>query len=767
MKLKKLKQAVAGMLAAAMLVGLMPSGMTTVWADEVAEVMVNPLYEGVMTVEELQEEFSSVYEASVKSCSDFATAGKYVCEQMVNRATSISFTIPVSEYNKYGSNFSTALLDEAMKIENDTYKGRGGDALKFGYTGVNYSATVSGTSVQVNLKVGYYTTAAEEAELTKAVNTAMAEMKLDKVSDPYEDIKIIHDYICNHVDYNWGMSKYSAYDALCTGTSVCQGYAVAFYRLCSEAGYPVRIVSGTGNGEAHAWNIVKVNGKYYNVDCTWDGQVMDTFDDYLLKSERDFTDHIRDEEYTTWNFINAHPMADESYLTKNFSEAAFNTANPSVDYLTINNTTVSSAAQNGKAKLIMFISTECGNSKSAVQSVANTDMGNVDIIVADANKHTCEQVTAFKNTYGNDKMTFSYHTGNRNSYALWDYATIAGYTDSVTFPVIAYIDANNKVQNVTTGPIGAGEIKSRLSYYCGQSFNNVVGIEELYFMENKAELNVGAEYQLEVCMNPVDADLKQQTYESSNTKIATVSSTGKVKTLAGGTATITAIAVDKNGKTLTTKCTVTVKGASNNTGNNNNSNNNNNNNNNNNTVDKNFTGLKNEGGTLYYYENGVRNTSKYGFIDFDGGKFLVANGKVVSDMNGLANDPQKSSDWYYLANGQAQIQYTGLVLYDGAWFYVSNGKLDTTISGYVEYDGGLFYVAAGQLKAEVNGLAQDAGTGLWYYLANGQVQTQYTGLALYDNTWFYVVNGALASDYIGYVEYDGSTFYVVNGMLQM
>ncbi len=183
-------------------------------------------------------------------------------------------------------------------------------------------------------------------------------------------------------------------------------------------------------------------------------------------------------------------------------------------------------------------------------------------------------------------------------------------------------------------------------------------------------------------------------------------------------------------------------------------------------IEKKYTGLKNEGGIWKYYEDGAWNTEKYGYVNFEGSKFLVAHGKVAVEMNGLVQDPIQISDWYYLANGQAQTQYTGLAEYDGEWFYVDEGKLDTELSGYVSYDGGLFYIGIGRIMREVNGLAQDLDTQDWYYLAEGQVQTQYTGLAEYDGAWFYVENGVLADNHTGYVKYDGAVFYVENGRVK-
>ena len=152
-----------------------------------------------------------------------------------------------------------------------------------------------------------------------------------------------------------------------------------------------------------------------------------------------------------------------------------------------------------------------------------------------------------------------------------------------------------------------------------------------------------------------------------------------------------------------------------------------------------------------------------GYVKYDGGLFYVTDGVLDSALQGLVQNPNKPSQWYYLAAGQAQTQVTGIVGYDGEWFYVENGQLDTETSAVVKYDGGQFYVAAGRVVTEANGLVQDPSTGTWYYVAAGQVQTQYTGLAEYDGHWFYIAAGKLDTGFSGTVEYDGANFEVVNG----
>ena len=166
-----------------------------------------------------------------------------------------------------------------------------------------------------------------------------------------------------------------------------------------------------------------------------------------------------------------------------------------------------------------------------------------------------------------------------------------------------------------------------------------------------------------------------------------------------------------------------------------------------------------EDGVFRLYRDSQLDLETYGIVEFQGGRFFVANGTIVP-QDGLISD---GANWYFVSLGQV-ADYTGLALYDSQWFFVQNGILDTARNGIVSYDGGRFMLAAGRILQEANGLIQDPQTGCWVYVSSGQV-ADYTGLAFYDGVWFYVVNGELQPSYIGDVEYDGSIFHVVNGQV--
>lgn len=174
-------------------------------------------------------------------------------------------------------------------------------------------------------------------------------------------------------------------------------------------------------------------------------------------------------------------------------------------------------------------------------------------------------------------------------------------------------------------------------------------------------------------------------------------------------------------------------------------------------------------GTYSYYVNDNFQSSYTGIVNYEGGKFFVANGVVVTSANGL-NLNAADQKWYFLADGQVQTEYTGFAEYDGEWFVIEKGVL-VDYNGLYDYDGGTFLVAAGQLVKSYNGLWENAGSklvnpdGKWYFMAGGQVQNQYSGVAMYDGEFFVVEDGVLDTSYNGTIVYDGATFNVIAGQL--
>lgn len=105
------------------------------------------------------------------------------------------------------------------------------------------------------------------ALLEEAVSAWLADMP---DGSDYEKVKFLYEYLISHTEYELGCEdSQNICSVLLNGRSVCQGYAKAFQLLCQRAQIPALLVTGTVNGQGHAWTMISVDGAWYYVDPTW------------------------------------------------------------------------------------------------------------------------------------------------------------------------------------------------------------------------------------------------------------------------------------------------------------------------------------------------------------------------------------------------------------------------------------------------------------------------------------------------------------------
>lgn len=169
------------------------------------------------------------------------------------------------------------------------------------------------------INVDYFISLEQEQMLTQELNKINESFGFTETTTDYEKVKTIYDYICHNVTYDYSDNnmKFTAYAAVTTGKSVCQGYATLFYRLAKMQGISSRVIAGHGTNTDvyHGWNIVKLGNLYYNVDATWDATNYKLGHpyEYFLKGDG-FEDHTRTDDYKTKKFYATYPMAADDYV---------------------------------------------------------------------------------------------------------------------------------------------------------------------------------------------------------------------------------------------------------------------------------------------------------------------------------------------------------------------------------------------------------------------------------------------------------------------
>lgn len=163
------------------------------------------------------------------------------------------------------------------------------------------------------------------------IDNAIGEIELvrnkilqNKKSNTYDNIKMVHDYLVENIEYDTTVSKnniYNIYGAMVSGEAVCEGYARSFKYLMDALGIPCTLVIGKGTNsegktENHAWNYVQVGENWYAIDTTWDDSIsssgwvsQSSKYRYFLKGSNDMLkDHIPSGQFTEGGKLFSYPF---------------------------------------------------------------------------------------------------------------------------------------------------------------------------------------------------------------------------------------------------------------------------------------------------------------------------------------------------------------------------------------------------------------------------------------------------------------------------
>lgn len=159
---------------------------------------------------------------------------------------------------------------------------------------------------------GYTCSASQKEKKQQEIQETLQQClsQADKDTSEYEKIKYVYEYLVKNVDYDEkAPDNQNIYSALVGKRSVCAGYSRAAQYLLEKMGIDCIYVTGRIRGQnAHAWNIVRCGGRYYQMDVTFADPVFLEAEsgeavphnsinyDYLCCTDEVlFTDHIQDD----------------------------------------------------------------------------------------------------------------------------------------------------------------------------------------------------------------------------------------------------------------------------------------------------------------------------------------------------------------------------------------------------------------------------------------------------------------------------------------
>ena len=160
------------------------------------------------------------------------------------------------------------------------------------------------------LKPKYKHSAKHDRKLYKKVKSIAK--KARKIKNKRKRIRYINNYLTKNTRY---VAKYStAYDALVRGKGNCSAYSEAFTIIACHAGLSAETVAGhfkQGKKRTpHAWNVVKLGKKWYNLDVTFNDQKQKKARNrfFLVKNKKFKKTHLLHSHYKKIGWTRKHPM---------------------------------------------------------------------------------------------------------------------------------------------------------------------------------------------------------------------------------------------------------------------------------------------------------------------------------------------------------------------------------------------------------------------------------------------------------------------------
>ena len=175
-----------------------------------------------------------------------------------------------------------------------------------------YSSTCTYTGSGFTFHVDYMLDAEQLLYVDQQVASIVSDHGWADLPD-YQKIQAVYRYVGSNFTYDDTLTKFTDYDGLTTGSMVCQGFALLTDKLLHELDIPCRIVTGTTNDTPHGWNIVKLEGKWYCLDVTWDRADPLVGWSCFLCSPQDLTGHLWDRRFLSGPFAENHPLSSKTY----------------------------------------------------------------------------------------------------------------------------------------------------------------------------------------------------------------------------------------------------------------------------------------------------------------------------------------------------------------------------------------------------------------------------------------------------------------------
>lgn len=576
----------------------------------------------------------------------------------------------------------------------------------------------TGCVLKILPEYGSYT-AEDKAAYERAVQKAL--QSVNDLMSSEEKALALHDYLVQYNEYDYSYNKYNAYNALVEGSSVCQGYTLAYADLLRRCG--IEYDYARSEAMNHIWNYVKIDNSWYHVDATfddpdWSGGYHDwagyVGHENFLRSDTGIAyssanDPTRQVHYDWEARQNCNSVKYDKADWQNYN-TAFLFDNQGKYYLSVGNNLYPGLGSYGKTLYLM----------RCTYSGEETIVGSVPMLSNKSYTSSfigCAQLTRFREDYyfSTADTIYCYSPDNGKIMRV--------YTNEGNDPLVGFKFYDNDTLRLrfstgNTSSSMAHEVKTvPASNYTGLVHQDDLW---LYYQNGRpAPAFTG------LVKNPANANW----YYIQNGELKW-GYTGLVQNPGNGTWYYVRNSELKWG----------------------------------------YTGLacNQSNKTWYYVENSELKWGRTGLV-YDKEKstwYYVENSTMKGNYTGLVKNPA-NANWYYVQNSKLIWGFNGIVKHsNGIQYWVRNSELKWggTALVYNKSDKTWYYVENSEVK-HFTGLVKNPANANWYYVQNSIIKWGYEGLAKHTNgKTYYIRNSELKWGYNGlaYISRNKAWYYMKN-----
>lgn len=169
-----------------------------------------------------------------------------------------------------------------------------------------YSKLDDNTVVKIILKYKYDIDIVEQYQEQIDKNIEPLLKDCENFTTDYEKALHIYEWLVTNITYDKENTedKQNIISALINKNTVCAGYTTAYNYILHKVNIPSTMVTGTHDKDNHAWNIIKINDKYYYVDVTggdtYDNSIGEVVYHYFMFDTQD----AYSDKYVSNNLVN-------------------------------------------------------------------------------------------------------------------------------------------------------------------------------------------------------------------------------------------------------------------------------------------------------------------------------------------------------------------------------------------------------------------------------------------------------------------------------